>query len=80
MCARLKYPAVFQDIDPISPPDGIQTMGDNEDRTLSEKVLDGLLDEELTFGVKCGGGLIENHDSRIFKDSPGYGNPLPLPS
>jgi len=62
--------ALIQDEDLIGGLDGGEPVGDDDRGTPGESVCQSQLDEELGFRVKVSGGLVQDHDGRVFEQDP----------
>ena len=63
---------------PVIIHDGIEAVGDGENRTFCKLGSDGLLDEVVSLQVHCSCGLIQYQDPRLPEQGPGQTYQLTL--
>src|SRR5215217_7724352 len=80
MGSFLDETAFVQHENTIGPLDGGQTMGDDKGRTPFHHPLESLLYKPLGFGIKRGGGFVQQKNSGVLENGPGDGNTLSLPA
>lgn len=73
-------PTVFEDEDLVRFLDRLETVGDDDDSTTSEEVVEGNVDLLLRKAVKRAGRLVEDDDLGILDEYLGDGETLALPS
>jgi hypothetical protein len=54
----------------------VELVGDDKHRLVTAECFDGRLDSSLVFGIKRGGGFVEEDDWRVLKQCTGNGNAL----
>ena len=80
MGARIGHGALLQHTDLVCIHNGVEPVGDDEDRLAPDHFSDGLIHLLLVLRVHESGGLVQDHDGGVFQDCPGQGNALPLPA
>src|SRR5262245_14240550 len=76
--ARLYQAPAFQHMNRVREPDGREAMGNDKDREMAVKPLDGLLDTTLALRVEAAGGLVQDQNRRSADQSTSQGDPLAL--
>ena len=80
MGAHIGHGALLQHTDLVCIHNGVEPVGDDEDRLAPDHFSDGLIHLLLVLRVHEGGGLVQDHDGGVFQDCSGQGNALPLPA
>jgi hypothetical protein len=65
MVSLLDNPATIEDHQPVSPPNGAETMCDNERRAPDQQSAQRVLDEPLALGIEAAGCLVEDEDEGV---------------
>ena len=65
VCSLLSHTPIFQYDNLVRAHDGLEPVGNDDDRLFRHQSRDGLLDQNFVFRVKGCGGLIQQNDGSI---------------
>lgn len=80
MSACFHNPPLIQHDNSICVPHCLKTMGNHDDRSSMDELVDRLLNFRFILGVEGGCRFIQEYDRSVLQHRPGDGNALLLPT